>query len=86
MEKAVAFGIGFLKDKLNNDQQENVFGFKTDIDDFHINGTEIYWICKTKQSESKFDAKTLQRAIAVPLTFRTIKTIHRLTEKYPHSK
>lgn len=86
LEKAVAFNIGFLKDQLNDDQQEKVFGFKTDMDDFHINGTEIYWICKTKQSDSKFDAKKLQRAIGIPFTFRTIKTILRLTVKYPPAK
>jgi len=86
MEKAVAFNIGFLKDKLDKTKQESVFSFKTDIDDFHINNTEIYWICKTKQSESNFDAKKLQKAINAPLTFRTIKTINRLTVKYPPAK
>ena len=86
MEKAIAFNIGFLKEQLDKYQQQKAFGFNTDIDDFNIYGTEIYWICQSKQSESTFNAKKLEKAIAAPITFRSIKTIQRLTVKYSPAK
>jgi uncharacterized protein (DUF1697 family) len=83
MKQAMAFNIGFLKTRLNEEQVTAIKGFETDIDDLHISGNELYWICKTRQSESAIDAKKLERAIAMPITLRTIKTIYRLTKKYP---
>ena len=82
MSKALAYNIGFLNTLLTNDQKKIIFDLKTDIDDFHIHGKEIYWICKTKQSDSTFSANKLERAIRIPVTFRSIKTLQRLTAKY----
>ena len=82
MKKAVAFNVGFLKEPLSMEQTTRVKALETDIDEFHINGSELYWICKTRQSESAIDAKKLERAIAMPITLRTIKTIIRLAVKY----
>lgn len=83
MSTVMAYNIGFLNTLLTKKQQEKVFGFNNNIDDFHVNGKEIYWICKTKQSDSTFSANKLERAIRIPVTFRSIKTIQRLTAKYP---
>jgi uncharacterized protein (DUF1697 family) len=85
METAVAYNVGFLKEKLSKQQTEKVFEFKSDIDDFHVHDREMYWICKTRQSDSSFDAKKLERAITRPVTLRSIKTVYRLTAKYPPS-
>ncbi len=36
---------------------------KTDIDDFHVQGREVYWLCRRKQSESTFSNAMLEKAI-----------------------
>ena len=83
MSMAVAFNVGFMKQPLNKEQQNNVLSLSTDIDYFNTHHTELYWTCQTRQSESTIDAKKLERVISKPITLRTIKTIYRLTAKYP---
>jgi len=86
ISKAVAFNVGFMKQHPGKEQLDNILSIGTDIDDFHVHNTELYWICQTRQSESTIDAKKLERAISTPITLRTIKTIYRLTAKYPPEK
>jgi uncharacterized protein (DUF1697 family) len=55
---------------------------KTDIDDFHVHGREIYWLCKKKQSESKVSNVAIEKALKVKSTLRGVNTIKKLAEKY----
>ena len=82
MELAATYVVGLAKSELNQNQIDALMSFKTEIDDFHAQSTEVFWLCKTKQSESTFDPKKLERAISMPVTLRTIKTIRRLAAKY----
>ena len=56
--------------------------FKTDIDDFHTNGREVYWLCRTGQSESTFNNASMERTLKIRATFRGINTVARLAAKY----
>lgn len=80
---AQARNVGFLKDPLDDDAIAKVLAFTTDIDAFHIHGREIYWICRTKQSESTFSNAILERALRRPATWRNLNTLQRLAAKYP---
>ena len=55
---------------------------KTDIDDFHVNGREIYWLCRRKQSESTFSNVVLEKTIGKPSTLRGLNTVRQLADKY----
>jgi len=55
---------------------------QTEIDDFHIHGREIYWLCKKKQSESKISNAVIEKALGVKLTLRGVNTVKKLAEKY----
>jgi len=55
---------------------------KTDIDDFHVHGREVYWLCLKKQSESKFSNVVLEKTLGMRSTMRGIKTIKKIAEKY----
>jgi uncharacterized protein (DUF1697 family) len=82
LRASVAFNIGFLQAPLGAAARKAVTGFKTEIDDFHVNGREIYWLCKRRQSESTFSNAVFERALKGRSTFRQMTTIVRLTEKY----
>jgi hypothetical protein len=56
-------------------------GLKTGIDDFHLNEREVYWLCKVKQSESKFSNAVFERATGARVTFRGVSTIAKLAAK-----
>ena len=83
---AVAFNIAFLKDLLAKEQEQKLMDRKTDIDDFQVNGREVYWLCRTKQSESTFSNAVLEKTIGRPSTLRGMSTLKKMAEKYPPRK
>ncbi len=82
LEKAGAFNAAFLKQPLDASQLKKVRALKTDIDDFNVNGRELYWLCKTKQSESKFSNAVMEKSLGVQATFRNMNTVNKLVAKY----
>ena len=59
---------------------------KTGIDDFHVHGREVYWLCLNNQSGSTFSNVKFERALKVRATFRGVNTVAKLAAKflYPH--
>ena len=55
---------------------------KTDIDDFHTKGREVFWLCKKRQGESTFTNTNMERALKIRATFRGMNTVVRLAAKY----
>jgi uncharacterized protein (DUF1697 family) len=82
IEHAGAFCVGFLDQPLDAAGARALMAFKTDIDDFHTQGREVYWLCRTRQGESTFTNVNMERALKVRATFRGINTVTRLAAKY----
>ena len=83
LDAAVAFNIAFFKESPEADSKKRVMALKTDIDDFHIHGRELYWLCQKKQSESKFSNAVLEKTLGKPSTLRGAETIKKIALKYP---
>jgi uncharacterized protein (DUF1697 family) len=75
--------IGFLRDPLSPSALKALMNLKTPIDDFHVQGRELYWLCRKRQGESTFSNKVFERAIQGVSTFRNATTIVKLAAKYP---
>lgn len=82
LKMAQALNVAFLHEPLSDKAVDTVMCFRTDIDEFHVHGREVYWLCRTRQSDSTFMNKAFERAIGNPATFRSAKTIARLAAKY----
>jgi uncharacterized protein (DUF1697 family) len=82
MEAATAFNIAFLADTLDVAAQKKLLALKSDIDDFHVQGREVYWLCRKKQSESSFSNAVLEKTIGRSSTIRGINTIQKMAAKY----
>jgi uncharacterized protein (DUF1697 family) len=82
LDAALALNVGFLADPLNDAATQKLISMQTDIDDFHVHGREIYWLCKKKQSESKVSNVAIEKALWVKSTLRGINTVYKLAEKY----
>ena len=82
LKTAQALNVAFLKEPLEAASQKKLLGLKTDIDDFHAHGREVYWLCRNKQSESKFSNVGLEKTIGQASTMRGINTIQRMAAKY----
>ena len=81
IRSAGAFCIGFLAQPLDAAAKKSLLALKTDIDDFHTRGREVYWICKKKQSESKFSNTRFEKATGARVTFRGANTVAGLAVK-----
>jgi uncharacterized protein (DUF1697 family) len=82
VKSAGAFCVGFLDRPLDAAAARGLMAFKTEIDDFHTNGREVYWLCKKRQSESTFNNVNMERKLKVRATFRGINTVARLAAKH----
>jgi uncharacterized protein (DUF1697 family) len=76
--RAGAFCVGFLAKPLEASGHAAIQAFTTEIDQFHLAGRELYWLCRTRQSDSTFSNVRLEKAIGVKATFRSMTTIARL--------
>jgi uncharacterized protein (DUF1697 family) len=79
---AVAFNVAFLKAPLAEAQAQKLMQRRTEIDDFRAHGREIYWLCRTRQSQSTFSNAVLEKTLGMPSTLRGMNTIQKLVEKY----
>ncbi len=77
--------IAFVSAPPSAAAQEKLMAFRSDIDDFDIHEREIYWLCRTKLSESRFSGALLEKAIGMPATLRNITTVKKLAAKYSPS-
>ncbi|GMW01663.1 MAG: hypothetical protein AMXMBFR84_28000 [Candidatus Hydrogenedentota bacterium] len=82
LASATAFVVGFLAEPLSLESTKAILALKTDSDYFHVHGTEIYWVCKTKQSDSTFSNAAFERITKTKATFRGMNTVRRLAAKY----
>ena len=79
---AGAFCVGFLEDPLDAAGARALMTFRTEIDDFHTKGREIYWLCRKRQGESTFSNANMERKLKIRSTFRGINTVVRLAAKH----
>ena len=82
LQTAQALNVAFLADALAASSQKKLMALKTDIDDFHVHGREVYWLCRKKQSESTFSNALLEKTIGRSSTQRGVNTIQKMAAKY----
>jgi uncharacterized protein (DUF1697 family) len=90
LQSAVALNVAFLADPITEDNIEVLNTLKTSItydaseaiDDLYPNGREIYWLCKVKQSDSKFSNALLEKKLKLKSTIRTVSTIEKIVAKH----
>ena len=78
IEAAFGLMILFLKAAPPAAAVERLLAYRRDSDDFAVHGREAYWLRRTQQSETKFTAATLERALGGPATARSITTVRKL--------
>ncbi len=78
---AHAIHVSFLREP-PPDIAARMAALRTDVNEFHLHGRELYWLCRVKILETKVSAAVLGKAFPVVSTSRNINTIHRLVAKY----
>ena len=76
--------IMFLHDPPSPTVRKKLQELRSETDDFHVHGREVYWLCRTKLSESPLFAKGLvEKALGKPATSRNVNTVMKMAAKYP---
>ena len=75
--------VGFLPEQPRDAASEKLRACATEVDLFQVLGREVYWLCRTKFSESQFSGARLEKTLGMPTTLRNSNTIKRLVAKYP---
>ena len=82
LDAATAFNVAFVKELPDSASKNKVMSLRTDIDDFHIRGRELYWLCQKKQSESTFSNAVLEKTLGKPSTLRGVETVKKIVARY----
>ncbi len=73
--------VAFLTAALSAEQVAATQAFKSEMDDFAHDGTEIYWMCQGRQSDSKFSNAVLERRLKIRTTFRRVSMLENLSQQ-----
>ena len=79
---AKAFCVGFTGKPLDAAAKKALMRFKSADEDFHTNGREVYWLSMVGQGHSTFNNASLEKALQIRSTFRSLTTVVRLAAKY----
>jgi uncharacterized protein (DUF1697 family) len=82
LDGAAALNIAFLADGVDGKSSERLMALRTDVDDFHVHGREVYWLCRERQSGSKISNAVMEKALGQKSTLRGANTIKRMAAKY----
>ncbi|MES2947065.1 MAG: DUF1697 domain-containing protein [Pseudomonadota bacterium] len=62
--------VAFLQRPLTAEDEAAIAPLRNAQDDFVLDGHELYWLCQSKQSDSKFSNAVLERKLRTRVTFR----------------
>ena len=82
LDGAAALNIAFLAGGLDDKSGQRLMALRTDIDDFHVHGREIYWLCRKRQSGSKISNAVLEKAVGQKSTLRGASTVKKMAARY----
>lgn len=82
LDSAVAYNVAFLEDEADRERTAAILALQNELHDFHVNGRELYWVSKVRQSEAKFKTNDFERALRMKMTLRGINTVRRMADRW----
>jgi len=73
--------IGFLQSAPGNAALARLAALRTPLDEFHVHGRELYWMCRTTMGQSAISGAQIERALGMPTTLRNVTTVRKLAAK-----
>lgn len=79
---APTYLVGFLKAPIDAGAKKKFMALASPADRFAANGAEVWWYSDISQAESKFNAKVFDKALGVRSTWRNLRTVRRMVERW----
>jgi uncharacterized protein (DUF1697 family) len=74
--------IAFLAAPPSGEAQKKLLSCASKVDDFHIHGSEVYWLIRANFSDSEFSGARLEKTLGMRATVRNTTTVKKLAAKY----
>lgn len=74
--------VGFLPEAPKKEATQKLLGFSNTVDEFHVAGREVYWLCHKKFHESDFSGAKLEKTLGLKTTLRNTTTVRKIAAKY----
>lgn len=81
-EESGTLYIGFLSREPGAEAQRKLQSFASAVNAFHVEGREVYWLCRAKMLESEFSGALLEKTLGLEATLRNVNTVRKLAAKY----
>jgi uncharacterized protein (DUF1697 family) len=75
--------VGFLRSPLSEVETSHLLSFRTAMDDFHVAGRELYWLCRGRVLDSLVSWQAVTKLVPTPSTMRNVTTVRKLAALYP---
>jgi uncharacterized protein (DUF1697 family) len=72
--------ISFLKTEPNDELRQKLLAQSSQMDEFHLDGTHLFWLYRRHLGKSKFTNGKVERVLKMPATRRNLKTVHKLAD------
>ena len=75
--------IGFIAETPGAAAKKKLLSFTSEVDDLHVHGREVYWLCRTtRMTDSKFSGALAEKILGMRATFRNSTTVKKIAAKY----
>jgi uncharacterized protein (DUF1697 family) len=74
--------IALLSTPPSKENQKKVLELSNNVNEFHFNNNELYWLCRKNFSDSGITGKTLEKALGAETTVRNSNTINKMVDKF----
>lgn len=81
-DKGHTLYIGFMANEPSDAAKCALPALCSKVDDLHVHGREVYWLCRTKFSESQITGAQLAKVLGMATTLRNVTTVRKLAKKY----
>ncbi|HEV7747416.1 MAG TPA: DUF1697 domain-containing protein [Pyrinomonadaceae bacterium] len=82
LNSAHALYIGFMAATPSDAAQQKLLALDLKMDEFQLNGREIYWLRGASFSDSEFSGARLEKTLGLQATMRNVTTVKKLAAKY----
>ncbi len=74
--------VAFLNVPLTELQAKSLAALSSHVDEFVVQGSEVYWICRVAQNASKFSNGVFEQKLKLRSTFRRVSMLTKLSEEW----
>ena len=69
--------VMLLRGPLGLEARERLLSLRTEADDLHVHGREVYWLCRVPFADSPLAKAPLEKTMAMPSTTRNVTTLRK---------